>query len=155
MRWTIVNFGKYRGKGKSLPQIVFDDPDWFFWALKDGAFKGALASEASEIATKATKIKIPDKKVGEYRVRYYLDPLVGKIADIEVIAADHAPHLGSSGTRELDFFDLSMARRIAPYDKLGGKFIVGAIKTYVFGSKKTRLTKERCEEFFQNPRNFG
>jgi hypothetical protein len=30
--WTIVDFSKH--KGKSLPQIILHDPDWFFWAMK-------------------------------------------------------------------------------------------------------------------------
>jgi hypothetical protein len=31
MIWTTVPFGKHQGK--TLPQIVIDDPDWFFWIL--------------------------------------------------------------------------------------------------------------------------
>jgi len=30
MAWSTLPFGKH--KGKTLPQIVFADPDWFFWA---------------------------------------------------------------------------------------------------------------------------
>ena len=28
--WTVIDFGKFEGKGMTLPQIVFTDPDWFF-----------------------------------------------------------------------------------------------------------------------------
>ncbi|MBV9881873.1 MAG: hypothetical protein JO276_02590 [Sphingomonadaceae bacterium] len=154
MAWSVVNFGKYRGKGKTLPQIVFNDPDWFFWALNEGTFKGALADEARDVAKKAVKIKIPGSPVGEKRVRYYIDPNVHKLANVEVISSTQPPHVGSSATRESDYFDLSMARRIAHYDKTGGQFIVRAIKFHVFGSASARLTKSRCEEFFETRSNF-
>ena len=58
MAWTVVQFGKYRGK--TLPQIIFTDPDWFFWAVENDTFKSAaLKAEASDIRRKATRIKIP------------------------------------------------------------------------------------------------
>ena len=33
--------------------------------------------------------------------------------------------------------------------------MVQAIKRYVFGNAKTRLTRERCEEFFDDDKNFA
>jgi len=44
MAWSILPFGKH--KGKTLPQIVFTDPDWFFWAMEENVFKGPLKREA-------------------------------------------------------------------------------------------------------------
>jgi hypothetical protein len=31
MRWSVMPFGKY--KGKTFPEIIVRDPDWFFWVL--------------------------------------------------------------------------------------------------------------------------
>jgi hypothetical protein len=154
MPWSTVNFGKYAGKGKSLPQIVFHDPDWFFWAIQNDAFPASLKPQAKDIAAKAKKIKIPGEPVGTSKVRYFLDPLVHKLANVDVVPASRPPHVGSSPTRESPYFDLSMARRIWTYDKTGGRFIVQAIKYHVFGSSKTRLTKEKCEGFFDDDSNF-
>ena len=44
-----VDFGKH--KGKTLPQILCSDPDWFFWAMENNVFrnKGALQSEAKDL----------------------------------------------------------------------------------------------------------
>jgi len=46
MKWTELDFGRYRGK--TLPQVLFTDPDWFLWAVEEGAFrsKPGLAEEA-------------------------------------------------------------------------------------------------------------
>ena len=51
MEWSIIDFGKYRGK--SLPQIIFKDADWFFNGYENGYFKGTLACEASELYRRA------------------------------------------------------------------------------------------------------
>lgn len=59
MAWRILPFGKY--KGKTLPQIVFADPDWFFWVVAVGFKSGALAVEAEKIRHRATHIRIPGK----------------------------------------------------------------------------------------------
>ncbi len=49
MPWSVVDFGKHQGK--TLPQIVFIDPDWFFWAIEESVFstKGSLRDEAAAI----------------------------------------------------------------------------------------------------------
>jgi hypothetical protein len=31
--WSILTFGKY--KGKSLPEVILQDPDWFFRAIEN------------------------------------------------------------------------------------------------------------------------
>jgi hypothetical protein len=48
MEWEIIDFGKFKGKNKTLPQILFNDPDWFFWQynLKDGFLKKRYNQEA-------------------------------------------------------------------------------------------------------------
>ena len=57
MVWSELKFGRH--KGKTLPQILFSDPDWFFWAIDDNVFqnKGSLYSEAKDLDYKARNIK--------------------------------------------------------------------------------------------------
>ena len=73
MIWSVLKFGKY--KGKSLPQVVFTDPDWFFWAYKRSVFrnKGRLEPESDEINKKACSIRIPRPDHKKYVVEYYFD----------------------------------------------------------------------------------
>jgi hypothetical protein len=47
-----------------------------------------------------------------------------------------------------------MPRKIAPYDKLGGKLLVSDLKHLVFGSKRFVMTRQRAEAFFDDPGNF-
>jgi broad specificity phosphatase PhoE len=52
MHWSEVPFGKY--KGKTFPEIIVRDPDWFFWVLPK--LYGKLAEEAQELARRARAI---------------------------------------------------------------------------------------------------
>jgi hypothetical protein len=47
MSWKTLDFGKYAGR--TLPEIIVSDADWFFWARKKDVFKGRLANEAEEL----------------------------------------------------------------------------------------------------------
>jgi hypothetical protein len=38
MIWPQLHFGHF--KGRTLPQVVFIDSDYFFWAHEDGALSG-------------------------------------------------------------------------------------------------------------------
>jgi broad specificity phosphatase PhoE len=57
MDWSVVPFGKY--KGKTFPQIIVQDPDWFFWMLPK--LYGKIGEEAQELARRARAIKIPKR----------------------------------------------------------------------------------------------
>ena len=45
MSWSSLEFGKH--EGKTIPQVVFSDPDWFFWAIQEDVFrnKGPIEEE--------------------------------------------------------------------------------------------------------------
>src|SRR5438876_986407 len=60
MAWTELKFGKH--KGKTLPQVLFSDPDWFFWASEQQTFRGAQRREADLIYVRATHIRIPVRR---------------------------------------------------------------------------------------------
>lgn len=152
--WDVLDFGKYRGKGKTLPQIVFEDPDWFFWALEEGAFKGDLATQAQDVGRKAQNIKIPGNEKGELVAEYLIHAPTGEFSDLEVVPKSQPPHEGGSRAFREDRIDLGFVRRIKGYDKSGGKLLVGSVKYIVFGAARARLTQQRCEEFFDDPKNF-
>jgi hypothetical protein len=156
MFWSVLNFGKH--KGKTLPQIIFIDPDYFFWAIGAQVFanKGSLAQEAREIDRKARNIKIPQKTGKEQLVvEYVIDPTTGKFGDIELVPISRPPHRGSSQTFRTDKIDLSTPSRIKAYDKLGCKLMIRSVKFHLFGNENIRMTKGKCEEFFDDDNNFA
>jgi hypothetical protein len=50
--------------------------------------------------------------------------------------------------------DLGVAHRIASYDKLGSKALISSAKYALFRNTSARMTKERCEAFFEDHGNF-
>jgi hypothetical protein len=68
MFWSDLTFGKY--KGKSLPQIVLRDPDYFFWGVDKGAFdKPGFEEQAYILDGRACNVKIPKPRPEDWRVR--------------------------------------------------------------------------------------
>jgi hypothetical protein len=56
MTWTELPFGKYTGM--TLPQVLFKDPGWFFWA-HTRPLHGTIAYEVGVLHPKATRIRVP------------------------------------------------------------------------------------------------
>lgn len=154
MRWTIVNFGKH--KGKTLPQILFSDPDWFFWAIDEGVFtnKGVLNREATELNIKARNIRIPSRHGLNMKAEYIIHRPTMKFSRMELVPAIRPQHEGASPTFRKDVIDLSVHRQIVPYDKRGCTHMLSSAKFYLFGSESAHMTRKRCEDFFADPKNF-
>ena len=146
MLWTTLNFGKHAGR--SLPQIIISDADWFFWAIHAGVFEGTLAAEAEDLVEKATAIKIPKSNPKRWRVEYRYEDK-GKFLGFEFVKAKS--HCGHHATRQ-PHLDLSCVRRGKAYDKKGCRNLLRDFRRYCLGKKSA--TKRRCEEFFSNSKNF-
>jgi hypothetical protein len=69
MYWSAVPFGKYAGK--TMPEIILTDPDWFFYMLPK--LYGRLGEEAQNLARKAQAIKIPKSRARNWTVEYRYD----------------------------------------------------------------------------------
>lgn len=149
--WTEVNIGKWRGKSKTLPQILVADPDWFFWALDEEVFKGALAIEAQKLARRARAIKLPSAKVGTHCVQHWISH-DGKYARFDIIVRGQGPHHGSSTEKRSATLDMEFPRGIKQYDKLGCKLLLKSFKYHWFDGKP--FTKAKVEAFFDNKANF-
>lgn len=149
--WSEVNFGKWAGEGKTLPQVLIADPDWFFWAVSEGAFRGALANEAARLARRARAIKLPSALATTHCVQHWITH-DGKYSHFELIERNQGPHHGSSAEVRRDTLNLEFPRTIAQYDKLGCKLMMRDFKAHWFGGKA--FTKAKVETFFNTPSKF-
>ena len=150
---SIIKFGKH--KGKSLPEVILHDPDWFFWAVKEHVFNKhpGLLAEARDLSYKARNIKIPKPNSHEWRIRY-VTTLDGKFAKFDIIEASTPCSHDSPTMLRDDHLDLAVPRSLKEYDKLGSRLLLKKFKHYFLGSQNARLTKRWCEEFFANSNNF-
>jgi len=145
MHWSTLRFGKY--EGKTLPEIIFRDADWFFWALPK--LYGRLAEEAQELARKAGAIKIPKRYGRHLEVEYRFEE-GHSFCGFGFVKADARR---SQQTIRLPYLDLKWPLRGKKYNKQAGRIMIRDFRRHYFGEHK-RLTKERCEKFFSNDRNF-
>jgi hypothetical protein len=151
MTWAKLQFGKH--KGKTLPQVLFTDPDWFFWAYDEEGVRERLGAEGAELYRRATRILIPQEGPEELVAEYVIHP-DGTFADLNIIPKSRPAHEGGSPTVRYTYIDLSFPRRLRGYDKLGCKMLVAALKGVYFGDTKARMTQQRCEKFFEDKKNF-
>jgi len=164
MKWTILNFGKY--KGKTLPQIIFTDADWFFWAYEKGIFnnKPIPKIEYETIFKRAIRIKPPLN----YYVKHFLhddNTSYGfSFIKIKVAEEEYSEYIGggyydkdyknldSTYFTILKYINLSFPRNHKEYDKRGCKEFIDDLKIKVLNIK--RVTKQKVENFFSNENNF-
>jgi hypothetical protein len=152
MEWSLISFGKY--KGKSLPQIIFKDADWFFNGYEKGYFKGVLAQEAHELYRRARSIRIPQrngqKLLVEYHIHHDGKSGKGKFGMMQLITDGFA--LGRMNVASsIDFY---VPRSLATYDKTGYKDFVSMLKAILFGNSSRRMNRRACEAFFNDEANF-
>ncbi|MGO8945494.1 MAG: hypothetical protein ACLQJ7_17705 [Syntrophobacteraceae bacterium] len=53
-----------------------------------------------------------------------------------------------------DVINMRVPRILAKYDKSGYKIFLAQMKAILFGDPGVYMTKQRCEEFFDNDDNF-
>ena len=132
-------FGKY--KGKTLPEIIVIDLDWFYWALPK--LYGKIAEEAQDLARKARAIKIPnpDRKKLEVEYRYERDDRFRGFAFVKASSGQY-----SRWSTRLPYLDLSRCLRRSMTSE-------GAASCFViFGSlfwRAQTIDQEAMREVFQ------
>lgn len=154
MAWTKLDFSP-KHIGKTLPQIVLSDPDWFFWSIETGVWKKRpfLAQEARMIDEKARNIRIPNNAANNLRIEYRLHGDY-TIVGFEVVDINKPFYQGGHRQIGYNVIDFSIPRSIKGYDKLGYKLFIKSFKFWVFEDEDIRLTKAKCEAFFDDDSNF-
>ena len=152
MEWSLISFGKY--KGKSLPQIIFKDADWFFNGYEKGYFKGVLAQEAHELYRRARSIRIPQRNGQKMLIEYHIhrdgNSGKGKFGMMQLIT-DGSALRRMNVASSIDFY---VPRSLATYDKTGYRNFVSMLKAILFRNPSHRMNRRACEAFFNDDANF-
>jgi hypothetical protein len=146
MIWAILNFGKH--SGRTLPQVVLSDPNWFFWAVGKDIFVGKLASEAKALDRRARNIRIPKRHPKDWEVEYRWDR-DGRFLGCDFVGAESFRHPLFSRLARLD---LAYVRHGNIHDIRDCRILIREFRRLYF--ERLNLTKRRCEEFFESEDNF-
>lgn len=151
MPWTTLNFGLHAGK--TLPQVIFDDLGYFFWGFEKGVFQDErLRNEAMEIASKFERIRILNNEDASLVVEYFMAPRSRNFSHFHVVPRDQPEH--QDGSRS-DFIDLCASWHANPKDKGGYKLLIWHVKEHLFGNGNVKMSREKCEAFFDDDSNFA
>lgn len=145
--WTPLSFGKHYGK--TLPQVLFSDPDYYFWAREEDAFDAQntdISDEVERIYRRATAVRPPYIQGKSQYVEHLTDD-DGVFAGIQL-----APAGATSGAATLD---MSYPRSLKNYDKRGYKILIADMKAIWFGDTSRRMNRRRCELFFNDENRFA
>ena len=152
MNWTTINYRNF--KSKCLPQLIFEDADFFFHAYENYYFKGTLALEAEEVYLKARSIRVPprngQKMLVQYAFKYNLRLNRVEFAMMELIP-DGSEQGRSNVSSWIDFY---VPRSRSHLDKTGyRRFIVG-LKSILFRNPSLKMDMVDCEAFFDDEKKF-
>ena len=144
MRWTKLPFGKHLGK--TLPQIVAANLDWFYYMLPK--LRGKLGVEGRVLARRMKAVKIPGRR-RRREVEYYDED--GRFNGFRLVKTSSPMH--SRGAIRLPHLDMSLAANGRTYAKRECRQMIRCFRVYFIGKNK-RLTRKRCEKFFSDADNF-
>jgi hypothetical protein len=110
---------------------------------------GQLGTEARDLARKARAIKIPKAHRRKFEVEYQFD-VDDRFCGFAFVktATWH-----SRWATRLPYLDLALPLGRKRYEKRAGRILIRDFRRHYFGKYK-RLTKQRCEDFFSNDKNF-
>jgi hypothetical protein len=137
MKWTILKFGKHAGK--TLPEIVITDADWFFWAIEKRVFKGGLEFQAADLCRKVQAIKVPKRRPRRWQVEYRYEDN-GRFLGLQFVKVGDESTWCSGRNYRSRYLDLTYVRRRRWYDKKGCRCLLRDFRRYYFGERR-RLTK--------------
>lgn len=153
MYWAKVDFGTH--KGKTLPEIILQDPDYFIWCIDKAIFNNhpELVDEADSLWRKMRSIKIPNNENNEMVVDYKIDNEKSEINRIILNGVD--TQRDKNTVHRAGYLDLSFAHYYSNEKRNATIKVLPEIFKIVFGEMKIRPSIVEFEEFLLNEDNFG
>lgn len=153
MEWTLLDFGKY--ETKSLPEIIFSDPDYFIWCFEHDIFRRTpqLESESEFLYERIRSIKIPDNANRELVAQFSLDKDTGELKRLKIIPV--YKYKTKLDIYRSSIIDLTFPRTYNYSDPHITKWFLKPLFSIIFQDFHHQPSKTECEDFFNNDDNFG
>ena len=152
MDWTRIHFGKYRGK--NLPEIIFEDADYFFFLYENYFFHGDLEKEANYLYPRARSIKVPSKNGKKMLIKYFFNRNE-KSRRVKFYKMKLIPDGSDRGRSNVSsWIDFYLPRSRSHFDKTGYENFVMGLKSILFNNPVLRMYSHNWQEFFDDEDNF-
>jgi hypothetical protein len=166
MKWDKINFGNNKKvQNKTLPQVIFIDPDWFFFQYEreNSYLKKQFGLQADYVYQRARRIK---PKQGHY-IKHFLfcdytsdgfSPITIEKAEAKFLECIETGNycqdielFDSQQFMILKRIDLRFPKSLKDYDKKSCRIFIKELKDYL---NIKRITEQKAIEFFENDDNF-
>lgn len=150
MAYAALGFGKYGYF--SLPQVIFTDPDYFFWAIDNQAFSGSQMQEAKALLKRIRRIRIP----GDHAQGWCADHVhqKNKLIGLYIVLKDQSCTYPSCEVTRLPYIDLGFVHEHMPRDRQGNTVLVSTYLRLRGADVMGVPTRAFCYGFFDDPGNF-
>jgi hypothetical protein len=153
INWTTIRFGRFKDAGMSPPQVLLSDPDYFYWALRGGAFKGRQAYQAAFLSIRASQIRPPRPNSSEFQFAILLDESCS-LSEIRLVRKSEPISTSLIVLRRSALLDLSIVKLFPSAQKVSGEKIVAFLKKEFFADSFGELDRRSCEAFFEDDSHF-
>lgn len=148
--WSELNFGKYKGQGKTWPEIALSQPGYLFH-MRDKHGRHLIKPELEFVAYRASRIRIPIENPELWEIRHFLTD-EGWYSRFEVVRKKAGK--ASTAAETSNVIDLSAVSRLALTDRYRGEKLMTSLKR-VFGKAAAyTYSRAECELFFECDQNF-
>lgn len=156
MEFLEFKFRHFDWKGKTFPQIIFNDPDWFFYCYHRGDFNNnpSQKSQADFVYNRARNIKIPNNEHANLKAEYVFLKKNAKFIRLDIITNETTQVDESTLVICIKHIDMLVIMQSLRFNKVENSLKLKQIKYILFFSNNYSMTKNRSEKFFSNPDNF-
>jgi len=150
-RWAQIDRGQY--ESLTIPELVFRDPGYFYWALSVSLFKGQLLLEAKVVECRLRHIKVPSSAPANSV--FVIQLRDGIFRDFTIRAKSLVKVKSRSELRIASHLDLSIVS-LPNFntDRARGKMLE-RVKQHFFEKEAHKLGRKDFQEFVGNPDNFA
>ena len=153
MDWTTIRFRKFTSK--SLPQLIFEDADFFFHAYENYYFDGNQEQEAEELYRKARSIRVPPRNGKKMLVKYFSYYDRNPKKKKKFLMMKLIPDGSDPGRHKISsWIDFYVPRSHSHFDKTGYENFVMGLKSILFNNPVLRMYSHNWQEFFDDEDNF-
>ena len=150
-RWTPIDFGKY--EGLTIPELIFLDASYFYWALTSNLFKNMLQLEAVVVESRLRHIKVP-KAVAVPSV-FVIRLKNDVFEDFAIVEKSIASRKKSNNVRITSCLDFSLVSRPDHATDRARQVMIDKIKYHFFEKDSDRLKPRDYEQFLGDPDKFS
>lgn len=145
-----VTFGRYKYTGKTVAQLMRENPGYVFWGVRERAFEGWAAADAEKYTARFRQIKPPVSRPSFYAFECKCEGR--SLVDFELVLRS-APSSSSKKVTRQKHLDLSVLGMMdkSHNDKI--EILMGKLCMLIFG--KPDPSKWEWKEWLEDDHNFA